>query len=237
MTSTPRQPLESSTERPARQPEDTLVDELSHLSCSSVSDALDRLGLPGSAFGLLPLSNGTRMAGPAFTVRYAPIGFPPGTVGDYIDDVPEGAVIVLDNQARRDCTVWGDILTAVALDRRIAGTAINGVCRDVHRALSTGYPMYSVGRFMRTGKDRVEAVETGGTVVLGDVQVAKDDLVLGDDDGVVVVPRAKAAEVLELARAIADTEAQVLDMVRAGSTLRAARAKLGYHLLQRRAAQ
>jgi regulator of RNase E activity RraA len=50
----------------------------------------------------------------AFTVRYGPIGQDGGTVGDYIDEVPPDAVVVLDNQGRTDVTVWGDLLTLTA---------------------------------------------------------------------------------------------------------------------------
>jgi regulator of RNase E activity RraA len=173
------------------------------------------------------------MCGRAFTVRYVAAGSPPGTVGDYIDDVAAGSVVVIDNAGRTDCTVWGDILTSVAAGKGVAGTAINGVCRDTHRALAAGYPVYSRGRFMRTGKDRVEAAETGGIVNLGDVQVAEGDLVVGDDDGVVVVPAAQEARVLEIAAEIADQEAGILADALAGGSLRRAREKYGYHVLQR----
>jgi Aldolase/RraA len=95
---------------------------LAKYSTATVSDALDRLGRPGSMLGLAPLSDGARLCGRAFTVRYVTAGSPPGTVGDYLDDVPPGAVVVLDNGGRTDCTVWGDILTAMAADRGIGGT-------------------------------------------------------------------------------------------------------------------
>jgi 4-hydroxy-4-methyl-2-oxoglutarate aldolase len=141
---------------------------LGRLSTATISDALDRLGLPGSAHGLAPLQDGQRMRGRAFTVRYVPAGAVPGTVGDYLDDVGPGAVIVLDNQGRTDCTVWGDILTAAAHAQGVAGTAISGVCRDTSRALASGYPIYSMGRFMRTGKDRVEVAEVSTPVARGE---------------------------------------------------------------------
>ena len=57
------------------------------LGTATVSDALDRLGLPGSAHGIAPIADGLRMAGPAYTVRYVPAGDPKGTVGDYIDNI------------------------------------------------------------------------------------------------------------------------------------------------------
>lgn len=207
--------------------------DLAELGSATISDALDRLGLPGSAAGIAPLGVGQRMAGPAFTVRYVPVGAVAGTVGDYIDDCAPGEVVVLDNYGRTDCTVWGEILTAVARDKGVAGTAINGVCRDVHEALQSGYPIYSRGRFMRTGKDRVEVAEVGGTVVLGDVSVRVGDYVVGDDDGLVVIPQARLDEVAELAATVAAKEEAIVAAARGGRSLAAARSQFGYHTLQR----
>lgn len=201
---------------------------------ATVSDALDRLGLPGSAHGVAPLANGLRMAGPAYTVRYVPVGDPKGTVGDYIDEIPPGGVAVLDNQGRTDATVWGDILTEYAASRHLAGTAIWGVCRDTATALRLRYPMYSHGRFMRTGKDRVEVAGTQVPVALGDSQVRPGDIVVGDDDGVVVVARHRLAEVSDLATEIAAREDAILAAILDGATIAEARKQHGYHTLQRK---
>jgi regulator of RNase E activity RraA len=206
---------------------------LSGLGTATLSDALDRLGLPGSALGISALAPGQRMAGPAFTVRYVPVGAVRGTVGDYIDDCEPGQVVVLDNDGRLDCTVWGDILTTVAHVRGLAGTAIDGVCHDVATPLELGYPMYSRGRFMRTGKDRVQVAEVGGAVTLGDVRVAPGDLVVGDDDGVVVVPQDRAEEVAATALQISEAEDLIIAAVRQGMTIAEARRQHGYHSLQR----
>jgi regulator of RNase E activity RraA len=212
---------------------DAIVDAFRALETASVSDALDRLRLPGSAFGIAPLWPGQRMAGRAFTVRYVPVGAEKGTVGDYVDSVEPGAVIVLDNAGRLYCTVWGDILTALAHHKGIAGTAIFGVCRDTRKAREIGYPIYSSGRFMRTGKDRVEVADVEVPVSLGDAQVRPGDVVLGDDDGIVIVPRGHEEKVLEIARDIAATEDRILDDALRGSTLADARRTHGYHQLQR----
>ena len=212
---------------------DPTLTQLLTAGTATVSDALDRLGLKGSAYGITPLANGQRMAGPAYTVRYVPVGDPQGTVGDYIDDIAPGSVAVLDNQGRTDATVWGDILTTYAASRGLAGTAIWGVCRDVATALRTGYPMYSRGRFMRTGKDRVEVADTQVPIALGDVQVRPGDIVLGDDDGVVVVPRHRLTQVSDLAAEIAEREDAITAAVLSGATIGDARKRFGYHTLQR----
>jgi 4-hydroxy-4-methyl-2-oxoglutarate aldolase len=212
------------------------ADLLAGFSSATVSDALDRLGRPGPMLGIAPLFDGARLCGPAFTVRYVTAGSPPGTVGDYLDDVPPGAVVVLDNGGRTDCTVWGDILTAMAADRGVGGTVIDGVCRDVQRALGVSYPIYSRGRFMRTGKDRVEVSDVGRPVTVGGVQVRPGDLLVGDSDGVVAVPRDLAEGVAEICAQISAREEAILADVLGGTSLAEARSRHGYHFLQRPAA-
>ncbi|NLY26558.1 MAG: RraA family protein [Alcaligenaceae bacterium] len=204
------------------------------LSTAEISDALDFLGLPGSAHGLSRVSGTARIMGPAFTVRFAPVDHQqPGTVGDFIDDVAAGQVIVLDNGARTDCTVWGGILSQIAATKGIAGTVINGVCRDTEEAVACDYPLFSRGAFMRTGKDRVQVESINTSVSLGDVRVNAGDLVVGDRDGVVAIPANKAQQVLEHALKIHEAENAIIQRVQAGSTLKQAREKLSYHTLQR----
>ena len=84
------------------------------LGTSALSDAMDRLGIPGQALGIKPVDRSFLVCGPAFTVHNMPCDIHGGSVGDYIDDVPTGAVVVIDNGGRLDATVWGDILTTVA---------------------------------------------------------------------------------------------------------------------------
>lgn len=205
------------------------------LDTPSVSDALDKLGIAGQSFGVMPLDNyeGT-VVGPAFTVKYVPAASPPGTVGDFMEDIAEGDVVVIDNGERTDCTVWGDIMTQYAMSRKLAATVIDGVCRDVSVALGKGYPMFTRGRFMRTGKDRVEIGSINAVVSLGRVRVVPRDIIVADANGVVVVPRGRAAEVARIAREIDAIEGRIRAAIEAGKTLTEARADLGYHQLQRK---
>src|SRR3954468_12216660 len=106
------------------------VQRASKLDTTALSDALDRLGIPGQCLGIKPLDPRFRLAGRAFTILYGPAGVPPGTAGYFIHDIAAGTVIVIDNGGRENATVWGDILTMVAHRRNIAGTVIDGACRD-----------------------------------------------------------------------------------------------------------
>ncbi|PFH29665.1 RraA family protein [Burkholderia sp. JKS000303] len=206
------------------------------LDTPGVSDAMDKLGLPGQALGIMPLADYTKVVvGPAFTVRYVPASVPPGTVGDFIDDVAPGDVVVIDNDGRTDCTVWGDIMTQYAGLRGIAGTVIDGVCRDVNKALGDNYPLFTAGRFMRTGKDRVQVEAVNATVAIGTVRVAARDIVVADANGVVIVPRGRAREVAQAARQIEEVESRIREQIARGKTLGDARAALGYHTLQSKA--
>ncbi len=206
------------------------------LDTPGVSDAMDKLGLPGQCLGIAPLANYTGcVVGPAFTVKYVSASTPPGSVGDFIDDVAEGDVVVIDNNGRGDCTVWGDIMTQYAGARKIAATVIDGVCRDVSKALGDGYPVFSKGRYMRTGKDRVQVEATNVPVSIGGARVCARDIVVADANGVVVVPRERAREVAATARQIEALESDIRAQISQGKTLKAAREALGYHTLQRKA--
>jgi len=213
-----------------------LVALFAGLDTPGVSDALDKLGLPGQCLGVMPLANyDTVLVGPAYTVQYVSASTPPGTVGDFIDDVAPGDVVVIDNQGRTDCTVWGDIMTQYAGQRGIAATVIDGVCRDVTKALGDGYPIFSKGRFMRTGKDRVQVQAINQPVSIGTARVCARDIIVADANGVVVVPRERAREVAATARRIEAVEAQIRTQISQGRSLRQAREALGYHTLQSKA--
>lgn len=84
---------------------DTNVERAARIDTATLSDALDKLVIAGQCLGIKPLNQSFRLSGRAFTLGYAPAG-PGGAVGDFIDDVPEGAVIVIDNGGRPDATVW-----------------------------------------------------------------------------------------------------------------------------------
>jgi regulator of RNase E activity RraA len=213
---------------------DTNRDRASRLDTTSISDALDRLGIAGQCLNIKPLDHTFRLTGRAFTILYGPAGTPAGTVGDYIDDVAPGTVVVLDNGGRENATVWGDILTWVAHRRGIAGTVIDGACRDTSLCRELKYPIYSRSYSMRTGKDRVQVEATNVVVNIGDARVAPGDLLRGDADGVLVIPREHEDAVLAAAEEIDRVEQQIRALVDEGKTLAEARRQLGYHRLQTR---
>jgi 4-hydroxy-4-methyl-2-oxoglutarate aldolase len=209
-----------------------LIQGFMELSTPGVSDALDKMRIRCGCHGLTPIV-GKKFVGPAFTVKYVPIGQIKSGAGDYIDDTEEGDVIVIDNAGRTYCTVWGDILTNVAVKKKLAGTVINGVCRDVDGIRELGYPMYTRGHFMVTGKDRVMMESYNKPVDLADILVNPGDLIMADQSGVLVIPLNKAKEVLALAREIAAAEDNIVASIQKGLTLKEARVRFNYDALQR----
>lgn len=211
-----------------------VVERYRVLHTAAVSDALDHLGLPGQVAGVRRVSGSGTIAGPAFTVRYEPLGVDGGTVGDYIDDVAPGAVVVLANAGRIDMTVWGGLLSQVASARHLRATVIDGCCRDSSTAQRLGYSVFACATWMRTGKDRVRAEALDVPVSIGGVRVRPGDLVVGDADGVLVVPSARAEDVLCVAEEIDAVERHIAEEVGGGQRLDDARRSGGYHVLQRR---
>ena len=215
-------------------PQDAQVARAAKLECATLSDALDRLGIEGQCYKIKSRDPSFHLTGRAFTILYGPPGVPCGTVGDYIDEVEPGSVIVLDNGGREDVTVWGDILTEIAHRRKIAGTVIDGVCRDVYLCRELGYPIFSKDHWMRTGKDRVQVEATNVPVNIGNARVAPGDILRGDPDGVIVIPKEHEEKVLAAAEEIDAAEGQIRAAVRGGMRLDEARKQFKYHQLQTR---
>lgn len=209
-----------------------IIEAYKTLDSTSISDAMDRLGIPAGLYHIKPVTQGKVMCGQAFTVRYVPCGEVKGTVGDFLDDVEAGQVCVLDNGGRDYCTVWGDIMALYASMRGIAGAVIDGVCRDVKDVRKIGFPIFSLGHYMVTGKDRVEVAEINGPVTVSGIKVCPGDLIFGDDTGVLAVPFDKAETVLKIAAEIEQKEECIRQALKAGRSLRESRAQNGYHHLQ-----
>jgi 4-hydroxy-4-methyl-2-oxoglutarate aldolase len=225
-------------ERPPKE----MIEEFKRYSTPNISDALDRLGIKGGCEGIRPVLSGVKMVGPALTTYRLP-GDPvhPKKAGDYLDYVKPGDVIVIDNGGRTYCTVWGDILTIAAMELNLAGTVIDGCCRDVDKIREFNYPVFSLGIFMMTGKDRTQLEAINVPVAVRNVRVNPGDLVMGDASGVVIIPRGKAEEVLKAAREIDEAENLIKSNVKRGLdredahlTLAEARKKFGYWDLQRK---
>lgn len=206
--------------------------QLHAFSTSELSDALDSCGIEGALLNIAPLAPGMKIMGPAYTILYQSndpeqnITFK--NAASYIDHVPEQSVIVIDNNGRSDCTVWGDILTQVALRNKIAGTVVHGAVRDVDRIGATRYPLFSSATYMRSGKNRVHKIEEQCTLTINGVTIHPGDIIVADDNGVLVVPRDRLSDIIHKARNIQLTEKNIRAAIQAGESLDTARKEFRY---------
>jgi 4-hydroxy-4-methyl-2-oxoglutarate aldolase len=213
----------SSAERPrfTQQPGDE------KLSSAMLSDSLDAAGLRSQVLErrLAPLAPGSRAFGRAWTVRFEPStadnpSDPYGAAIDYISAIQAGEIAVIGTGESNESAFWGELFSAAAIGAGAVGVVTDGNLRDTDKIVGLEFPAFSLSRRPIDYRARMRVAETGGAVSVCGVSIAAGDLVLADDDGVVVIPRAHEDEVLTLARARAAAESTVLRELLAGETLR-----------------
>jgi regulator of RNase E activity RraA len=193
-----------------------LAECLSALDACVVSDALDELGLPGSAPGLQPLS-GTRLSGRTRTVLTGPAGEGGQHVAaETVAASGPGDVVVIGSGGRIDVSCWGGILTAAAMRRGVNGVVIDGAARDIDEIRARGFPVFARATTTRTARGRITQVAADEPIEVAGVVVTPGDLVIADGSGVVFVPASRATEVLDIAGRLQARQARILELVRAG---------------------
>jgi len=193
--------------------ESALLQELAQIPTGNLSDALGKIGSMDES--IKPVFQEARMAGPAFTASLVP----GDNLGAHIalNQAPAGSVLVLDAKGYCGGGLFGEIMSLAAQKRGLAGVVIDGACRDSQAITQMGYPVFS------------RAVNPGGTVKeslgrinvpvsCGGVAVNPGDVVVGDADGVIVIPQDKMTEILAAAKKISLNEAKVMERLRAGES-------------------
>ncbi len=182
-----------------------LVRRLQRLDTCSVSDALDKLALPGAVIGLGSVTLPKRVAGPVITVKLgAPIeGLPKRHLGaGAIMAAQPGDIVVVEHRGRLDVSGWGGLLSRGAVKRGVSAVIIDGACRDVDESLELGLPVYARAAVPVTARGRVAEHSFNEAITIAGVAVQPGDLVLADGSGVVFLPAAKASEILDAAEEI-----------------------------------
>jgi 4-hydroxy-4-methyl-2-oxoglutarate aldolase len=182
-----------------------LVERLRKLDTCSVSDALDKLGLPGAVTGLAPLTIRGRVAGPAVTVKLgAPKeGLPKRHLGaGAVMASQAGDVIVVEHLERTDVSGWGGLLSRGAVMKGVAAVIVDGACRDIDESLELGLPVFARAAVPVTARGRVAEHGFNEPITVGGVTVSPGDLVLADGSGVVFVAAATAEAVIAAAEDI-----------------------------------
>ncbi|HKW85148.1 MAG TPA: RraA family protein, partial [Burkholderiaceae bacterium] len=196
------------------------------MAVASVADAVDKLtGRRGYMDSRIkPRINDKRICGPAATILESATDefVPPQHALDLIDEAPEGSVIVIAIEGGQpDVAVWGGLMTAGAVANKHAGAVLDGAVRDLTEIRRDyGFPVYAREVSPGTTLGRYKTVASQVPVRVGDVVVHPGDIIVGDVDGVVVVPREHAAEVLAMSREIDQRELEQAKLIIAEKSLR-----------------
>ncbi|PWK87457.1 regulator of RNase E activity RraA [Lentzea atacamensis] len=188
------------------------------LTTAHVADACIRADIPVRTATLTPVIPGTRTSGRVLPARHA------GSVDIFLEAIERsrpGDVLVVDNDGRTDEACVGDLIVLEARAAGLAGVVIWGLHRDTQDIRAIGLPVFSLGA-NPTGplslRDR--APEALSTAEVGQWTVTSDDVVFGDDDGVLFVPGSEVEAVLAKAASIRDVERAQAERVRQGESLR-----------------
>ena len=197
-----------------------------------IGDILDRLGrthqfLPPQ---IRPLTPQMRIVGRAMPVViadvYGPQRKPFGLLTEALDQLEPGEVY-LAPRTGSDAAMWGEILTATAQSRGAVGAVVDGYHRDTEKVLGQGFPVFSHGCYAQDSSVRTIVNDFRTPVEIGQVRVAPGDLVVGDIDGVLIVPQELEAEVIEAALEKASTENLVRHAIEGGMSATEAFARYG----------
>lgn len=190
-----------------------LIATAQKLGAATLHEAAGRIGALPSA--IKPVHSRWKVGGQAYPVATMPaINV---WIHDAIYEAPEGAVLVVSCGGFHEAGYWGDIMSTAAIARGLGGLVIDGGVRDADDIGDADFPVFSRGLCIQgTTKERAPAGTLGEAVRIGAVIVSRGDLVVGDADGVVVIPAAGAAEVVEAAERRAAAEEAVRARLRAG---------------------
>ena len=200
----------------------SLLDRLALLDTNTVSDALDFLNLPGATYGLRPLWSCPRIVGRASTIQLGPKTDAKPTlhlISPVIDAVNTDDRVLVIAGGIEGISCWGDILANAAVAKKVRGSVIDGMSRDIEGSESVNYPVYGRGITMISARNRLIQVDSGKPVLMDGVTVHEDDYVIADRCGTVFVPATRIDEVLNLGERIAKRQDGMVAAVRSGRSV------------------
>lgn len=197
-----------------------IVEGFRTVTTASVADAVDRVvKRPGFMSHQIKPIMLSKIVGPAVTVleRASLESQPPVHALQAIDEAAPGAIIVIameDPEGGRDVAQWGGLMTAGAVTRQLGGAVLDAGVRDIEEIKQANFPIFSRSVVPSSTVGRYVSVAKEIPVVCGGVLVHPGDIIVGDTDGVVVVPQGKAEEVLATAEQIEETERRMTEAIR-----------------------
>ena len=214
-------------------PEKELLSRFEELYTGAVNDVLREFCLLNQALPghIIPLREYRTVAGIAFTVKSSPNAMIKGEM-EYrtrmLDEMKEDGFIVWDTTGDQKATLWGGVMTATAKKIKLKAACIDGGIRDTHQILEADFPVFYKYRISNGSLGRCLITHYQVTLKIGDVTVKPGDVVLGDIDGVLVVPRDIAHDVLVRAEEIRENEKRIFGWVKEGQSAKEITEKGGY---------
>lgn len=182
---------------------------LEKLSTTNISDALDKVGIRGAVIGIRPLFDKPKVIGSVVTIKITAAGMekPRQHLGiEAIASAQNGDVIAIDNHGDTQNNCWGELLSCAAKMKGISGVIIDGAARDVDICEELDFPIFARAVVPITARGRIMQEDFNCMIRLGDVQVRPDDVLVGDINGVVVIPPERIDEVLTEAEKLVEKE-------------------------------
>jgi 4-hydroxy-4-methyl-2-oxoglutarate aldolase len=209
-----------------------VVEGFRDVATASVADAVDKItGKRGyMSHDIKPRINEKKVVGLAVTVLEGPTteSLPPRHALDLIDEAAAGSVFVIGINGERDVAVWGGLMTAGAVANGHAGAVLDGGVRDLTEIRRDyDFPVYARSVSPGTTIGRFKTLAANVPVICGGVEVSPGDIIVADIDGVVVVPRAQAEQVLKTAQEIDARELEQARLIMECKSLRQGLAKYG----------
>ncbi len=180
---------------------------------------------------IMPLRDEMTLCGEAFTVKSAPNVMIEGEMsfrGQMLDDMQPNGVVVWDTSQDTDASLWGGIMTATAITKGIRGAVIAGGIRDTKQILAAKFPIFYRYRTSNGSLSRCMITHYQVPVKVGKVTIRPGDIIFGDIDGVICVPREIAYEVLLRAETIESNEVDIFEWVKQGDSVAEIIEKGGY---------
>jgi len=171
------------------------------------------------------------VAGFAFTVKSAPNVLIKGEMEcrtNMLDEMKEDDFVVWDTSRDDKATSWGGVMTATAKEKKMKAACIDGGIRDTHQILEADFPVFYEYRISNGSLGRCLITHYQVPIKIGDVVIKPGDVVMGDIDGVLIIPRDIAYDVLVRAEEIRANEKKIFDWVRNGDSIHEITAKGGY---------
>lgn len=186
--------------------------QLRELGAATVYEAQDAKG--ALDHGMKPIDPTVRLAGPAFTVDCRPAD---NLMLHYaVQKAKPGDVLVVDAKGFMEAGPWGDVLTIQAMKVGIAGLVINGCVRDANLIIDLGFPVFCRGLSIK-GTTKHQPGEVNVPVSIGDVLIQPGDIIVGDRDGLAVVPRGEVESTIVASLAREEKEAKQREAIAQGS--------------------